>query len=143
MQVHRVVSQRQASRADWWQEQAQRVLAESGFEPYISELFITDQSAELDLVRSLPDPMTSVALGLRVASFSSSSRISASTAGETSRFRREGAAGAETLIAFNSSRTFRPPNRCCPAAHSYATTPSEKMSLCPVTGCPESCSGDM
>src|SRR5215210_3027542 len=64
MQVHRVVSNRHSSRADWWQEQAQRVLEEGSFEPYIAELFITDQSAELDLVRSLPDPMTSVALAV-------------------------------------------------------------------------------
>jgi hypothetical protein len=68
MQVHRVVSKQQSGRADWWQEQANRVLTESGFEPYISELFITDQSAELDLVRSLPDPMTSVALAVPVVS---------------------------------------------------------------------------
>ncbi len=66
LQVHKVVSGSRAARADWWQEQAQRVLAEAGFEPYISELFITDQSAELDLVRALPDPMTSVALAVPV-----------------------------------------------------------------------------
>jgi hypothetical protein len=66
MQFHRVVSGSRAARADWWQEQATRVLAEAGFEPFISELFITDQSSELDLVRSLPEPMTSVALAVPV-----------------------------------------------------------------------------
>jgi hypothetical protein len=66
LQVHRVVSANRAARADWWQEQVQRVLAETGFEPYIAELFITDQSQELDLVRSLPVPMTSVALAVPV-----------------------------------------------------------------------------
>jgi hypothetical protein len=64
MQVHRVVSPGRAARAQWWQEQAQRVLAEAGFEPYVSELFVTDRSAELDLVRELPEPMTSVALAV-------------------------------------------------------------------------------
>ena len=66
MQFHRVVSAGRTARAQWWQEQVQRVLAETGFEPYISELFITDQSGELDLVRELPEPMTSVALALPV-----------------------------------------------------------------------------
>jgi len=66
MQFHRVVSAGRTARAQWWQEQVQRVLAETGFEPYISELFLTDQSGELDLVRELPEPMTSVALALPV-----------------------------------------------------------------------------
>jgi hypothetical protein len=66
MQFHRVVSGGRAARAEWWQEQATRVLAEAGFELYVSELFITDQSTELDLVRSLPEPMTSVALAVPV-----------------------------------------------------------------------------
>src|SRR5436190_4369864 len=66
MQFHHVVSGGRTSRADWWQEQATRILAETGFEPYISEMFITDQSSELDLVRSLPEPMTSVALAVPV-----------------------------------------------------------------------------
>ena len=48
MQFHRVVSAGRTARAQWWQEQVQRVLAETGFEPYISELFLTDQSGELD-----------------------------------------------------------------------------------------------
>jgi hypothetical protein len=66
MQFHRVVSGGRSARAEWWQEQATRVLAEAGFEPYISEMFITDQSSELDLVRTLPEPMTSVALAVPV-----------------------------------------------------------------------------
>src|SRR6266852_107094 len=66
MQVHRVVSPGRAARAQWWQEQAQRVLSDAGFEPYVSELFVTDQSTELDLVRELPVPMTSVALAVPV-----------------------------------------------------------------------------
>lgn len=66
MQFHRVISSGRAARADWWQEQAQRVLAEAGFEPYVSELYITDDSAHLDLVRQLPEPMTSVALAVPV-----------------------------------------------------------------------------
>src|SRR5712692_1231405 len=57
MQVHRVVSPGRAARAQWWQEQAQRVLSDAGFEPYVSELFVTDQSTELDLVRELPVPL--------------------------------------------------------------------------------------
>jgi hypothetical protein len=64
MQIHRVVSGGRAGRAQWWEEQTERVLAEAGFTPYISELFITDQSGELDLVRELPEPMTSVALAI-------------------------------------------------------------------------------
>lgn len=64
MQFHRVVSAGRAARAQWWQEQSQRVLAETGFETAISEVFITDQATELDLVRELPTPMTSVALAI-------------------------------------------------------------------------------
>jgi hypothetical protein len=66
MQIHRVVSGGRAARAQWWEEQSKRVLAEAGFEPYISELFITDRSSELDLVQELPEPMTSVALAVPV-----------------------------------------------------------------------------
>ena len=66
MQFHRVVSAGQVARAQCWQEQAQRILAETGFEPAISEVFITDQSSELDVVRELPEPMTSVALAVPV-----------------------------------------------------------------------------
>jgi hypothetical protein len=66
MQIHRVVSAGRAARAQWWEEQAERVLSDAGFQPYISELFITDQSDELDLVRELPEPMTSVALAVPV-----------------------------------------------------------------------------
>jgi hypothetical protein len=62
MQIHRVVTGNRADRAQWWEEQAKRVSAEASFEPYISELFVTDRASELDLVRALPDPMTSVAL---------------------------------------------------------------------------------
>jgi hypothetical protein len=66
MQFHRVVSSGRVERAEWWQEQSTRVLNEAGFEPYISEMFITDQSTELDMVRTLPEPMTSVALAVPV-----------------------------------------------------------------------------
>jgi hypothetical protein len=66
MQFHRVVSSGRAERAEWWQEQSSRVLDEAGFARYISEMFITDQSTELDMVRSLPEPMTSVALAVPV-----------------------------------------------------------------------------
>jgi hypothetical protein len=66
MQVHRVIASGRAARADWWQEQTERILTETGFAPFISELFVTDQSAELDMVRDLPQPMTSVALALPV-----------------------------------------------------------------------------
>jgi hypothetical protein len=66
MQVHRVVASGRTARADWWQEQTERILGETGFAPFISELFITDQSAELDMVSNLPQPMTSVALALPV-----------------------------------------------------------------------------
>lgn len=66
MQFHRIVAPGRAGRAQWWQEQTERVLGETGFAPYISEVFITDQSAELDMVRSLPEPMTSVALAMPV-----------------------------------------------------------------------------
>jgi len=66
MQIHRVVSGGRAARAQWWGEQAERVLAETGFQPFISELFITDRASELDLVRDLPEPMTSVALAVPV-----------------------------------------------------------------------------
>jgi hypothetical protein len=66
MQFHRNVSAGRTGRAQWWQEQAERVLNEAGFAPYLSELFITDQSADLDMVRGLPQPMTSVALALPV-----------------------------------------------------------------------------
>jgi hypothetical protein len=68
MQVHRIVSAARTGRAQWWQEQAERVLAETGFAPYVSELFITDQSSELDMVRGLPEPMTSVAMAMPVVS---------------------------------------------------------------------------
>ena len=64
MQIHRVVSGGRAARAQWWEEQTERVLEEAGFAPYISELFITDRSGELELVRALPEPMTSVALAV-------------------------------------------------------------------------------
>jgi hypothetical protein len=66
MQFHRIVSAGRTGRAQWWQEQAERVLSETGFAPYVSELFITDQSAALDMVRGLPEPMTSVALAMPV-----------------------------------------------------------------------------
>jgi hypothetical protein len=66
MQIHRVVSGGRAARAQWWEEQTKRVLDEAGFLPFISEMFITDQSGELDLVRELPEPMTSVALAVPV-----------------------------------------------------------------------------
>ena len=52
MQIHRVVSGGRAGRAQWWEEQSERVLTETGFKPYVSELFITDRSSELDLVRA-------------------------------------------------------------------------------------------
>jgi hypothetical protein len=64
MQIRQVVSTSRAARAQWWQEQAERVLTEAGFAPYIQELILTDRSAELEVVKSLSEPMTSVALAV-------------------------------------------------------------------------------
>jgi hypothetical protein len=64
MQIRQVVSGGRAARAQWWQEQAESILTETGFAPYIEELILTERSAELDLVKALPEPMTSVALAV-------------------------------------------------------------------------------